>query len=44
MPVIVLKVDESAWINPDNQDMPGLLAILKPYPADLMEMGLAAIR
>ena len=44
MPVIVPKTEEAAWINPDNQDSAGLLSILKPYPADLMEMSPAAIR
>jgi len=43
MPVIVPKINEATWIDPDNQDTLGLLAILKPYPADLMEMGPAAI-
>jgi putative SOS response-associated peptidase YedK len=43
MPVMVSKAAESAWIDPDNQDKPGLLAILKPYPADLMVMSAAAI-
>lgn len=42
MPVIVPKTDEAAWIDPNNQDSAGLLAILKPYPADLMDMGPAA--
>jgi putative SOS response-associated peptidase YedK len=43
MPVIVPKTDEAAWTDPDNQDQARLLSILKPYPADLMEMGPAAI-
>lgn len=43
MPVIVPKADEATWIDPDNQDQKGLLSILKPYPAELMEMSPAAI-
>jgi len=43
MPVIVPKTEESTWIDPDNQDQARLLSILRPYPADLMDMGPAAI-
>jgi putative SOS response-associated peptidase YedK len=43
MPVIVSKAEESTWIDPDNQDQACLLSILRPYPADLMEMGPATI-
>lgn len=38
MPVIVLKELEAAWLDPGNHDQKGLLSILKPYPAVLMDM------
>lgn len=43
MPVMVPKAAEAAWLDPDNQDTPGLLAMLKPYPAELMEMAPATL-
>lgn len=38
MPVIVNKEYYNFWIDPDNSDQTGLLAILKPYPASEMTM------
>jgi putative SOS response-associated peptidase YedK len=43
MPVIVKKENEALWIDPENQDQQQLLSILKPYPADQMEMAEASI-
>lgn len=43
MPVIVSKEDEAFWIDPENQNQKKLLSILKPYPADQMEMAMASI-
>ena len=38
MPVIVLKEQEAAWIDPDNHNQKELLSILKPYLSDEMMM------
>lgn len=38
MPVIVSKENEDLWVDPENQDQTELLSILKPYPADEIEM------
>ena len=38
MPVIRPKDGEAAWIDPANRDRAGLLALLKPYPAQEMLM------
>jgi len=43
MPVIVSKENEALWIDPENQERKELLSILKPYPADRMEMANASI-
>lgn len=43
MPVIVSKENEDLWGDPENQDQTELLSILKPYPADEMEMAQANI-
>jgi putative SOS response-associated peptidase YedK len=43
MPVIVSKENEAFWIDPENQKQKELLSILKPYPADQMEMAIASI-
>lgn len=42
MPVIVPKEGEAAWIDPANRDREGLLALLKPYPAEEMLMSAVA--
>jgi putative SOS response-associated peptidase YedK len=36
MPVIVKKELEDFWIDPDNNNKEGLLAILKPYSSEEM--------
>lgn len=38
MPVILHEKDEGTWLDPDLQDPVKLKALLKPYPADSMEM------
>lgn len=43
MPVIVSKENEDLWVDPECQDQTKLLSILKPYPADEMEMAQANI-
>jgi len=37
MPVILRPEDEESWLNPDLHDPEILLALLKTYPAELME-------
>ena len=37
MPVIIPKEQEKIWLKNDMADMPSLLAVLKPYPAEQME-------
>jgi putative SOS response-associated peptidase YedK len=36
MPVILAQADEATWLNPALQETEPLLALLKPYPAELM--------
>ncbi len=36
MPVILPKEWETAWMDPDNRNPEGLLALLKPYPSEEM--------
>jgi len=36
MPVILDRANFGAWLDPANQDASGLLALLRPYPAELM--------
>ncbi len=36
MPVILPKEWEAAWMDPDNRNPEGLLALLKPYPSEAM--------
>jgi putative SOS response-associated peptidase YedK len=38
MPVIVPKDRESFWMDPDNRQQQELLSLLKPYPADKMQV------
>jgi len=38
MPVILTARDEEAWLAPGNRDLKALLAMLRPYPAEEMEM------
>ena len=38
MPVILHEKDEGTWLDPELQDPVKLKALLKPYPADSMEM------
>lgn len=38
MPVIIPKDKEDLWLDPEVQDPEELLDLLKPYPAELMEM------
>jgi putative SOS response-associated peptidase YedK len=38
MPVILSKIDQAAWIDPDNRDSGRLLSMLKPYPSDEMKI------
>jgi len=42
MPVIVPKEGEAAWLDPANRDREGLLAMLRPYPAEEMLMAAVA--
>ena len=44
MPVIISKGDESAWLDPENQDQLALLSILRPYPSNKMEMELTTLK
>lgn len=37
MPVILLPEDEAKWLDPANTDLTDLSALLKPYPAELMD-------
>ena len=37
MPVMLLPEDEATWLDPELHDPEPLLALLKPYPAELME-------
>ena len=37
MPVILRKVDEDKWLNPDITEPKDLLPLLKSYPSKLME-------
>lgn len=39
MPVIVPKDGEGEWLDPEHLNPKGLLSLLKPYPAEEMEMG-----
>lgn len=41
MPVIIESKFYNFWMNPDNHDQAGLLALLKPYPAGEMTAGSA---
>ena len=36
MPVILPKEWEAAWVDPENRNPEGLLALLKPYPSEAM--------
>ncbi len=38
MPVIISKENEDLWLDPEVQNPEELLGLLKPYPAELMEM------
>ncbi len=38
MPVILPVKNEAAWLAPENRDSRALLSMLKPYPAEEMEM------
>jgi len=38
MPVILPAKNEAAWLAPENRDSRALLSMLKPYPAEEMEM------
>jgi putative SOS response-associated peptidase YedK len=38
MPVIMARDGEAAWTDPANHDRAGLLALLRPYPAEEMVM------
>jgi putative SOS response-associated peptidase YedK len=38
MPVILPAKNEAAWLAPENRDSGALLSMLKPYPAEEMEM------
>ncbi len=37
MPVILPREAETFWLDPDNDDVPALIDLLKPYPAEEME-------
>jgi len=37
MPVILNPNDEATWLNPDNQEVPELIPLLKPYTSQQME-------
>jgi putative SOS response-associated peptidase YedK len=37
MPAMLLPEHEAAWLDPDRSEPEGLLALLNPYPARLME-------
>ena len=41
MPVILSPSDYDTWLDPENEDVPILKALLKPYSADTMETRLA---
>jgi putative SOS response-associated peptidase YedK len=43
MPVMVMKELEDLWIDPHVQDYKNLLSILKPYPAEGMEVSEATL-
>jgi len=38
MPVILPAKDEAAWLAPENRDLKTLQSMLRPYPAEEMEM------
>jgi len=38
MPVILPAKDEAAWLAPENRDLKALQSMLRPYPAEEMEM------